>query len=89
MSRKEVQDRVVETLSDLFELPREAVTPDARFIEDLDLDSIDAIDLAVKVREQTGKSLDEEQLRGLRTVSDLVDLLVELASGQEAAGSVG
>lgn len=78
MSREDIQTRVIDTLVELFELPREALTPDARFVEDLDLDSIDAVDLAVKLREQTGKSLDEEQLRRLRTVSDIVELLVEL-----------
>ena len=78
MTREELENQVVETLAVLFDIPREKITPTARFVEDLDLDSIDAIDLAVKIREQTGKSLEEEQLRGLRTVNDIVDLLVEL-----------
>lgn len=78
MTREELESQVVETLAELFEIPREKITPNARFVEDLDLDSIDAIDLAVKIREQTGKSLEEEQLRSLRTVNDIVDLLAEL-----------
>ena len=88
MTREELESHVVETLADLFEIPREEITPSARFVEDLDLDSIDAIDLAVKIREQTGKSLEEEQLRSLRTVSDIVDLLAELLNEEGAVGSI-
>ncbi len=89
MTRDEIEIHVVETLAELFEIPREEITPNARFVEDLDLDSIDAIDLAVKIREQTGKSLEEEQLRRLQTVGDIVDLLVELLPEEGVAGSVG
>ena len=43
--------------------------------DDLDLDSIDAIDLAVKLEERVGLDLEEEQLRSLRLVQDVVDLV--------------
>jgi len=60
------------------------VQPDARLIEDLDLDSLDAIDLAVKVEETTGLAFDEEKIRALRTVEDVIVVLQSLVSTKAA-----
>jgi len=53
-------------MSELFELGSDRVQPEARLVEDLELDSLDAFDLAVKVEETTGVALEERQLRELR-----------------------
>jgi acyl carrier protein len=44
-------------------------------LDDLDLDSIDAIDLAVRLQDLTGKRVDESRLREVRTVRDVVELI--------------
>ncbi len=46
-------------------------------VDDLDLDSIDAVDLAVRVEEKTGLSLSEADLKSFRTIQDIVDLIDE------------
>ena len=46
-------------------------------VDDLDLDSIDAVDLAVRVEERTGLSLSEADLKSIRTIQDIVDLIDE------------
>jgi acyl carrier protein len=46
-------------------------------VDDLDLDSIDAVDLAVRVEEKTGLSLTEADLKSIRTIQDIVDLIDE------------
>ena len=56
-----------------FELDPEQVQLDARLYEDLDLDSIDAVDLVVKLREMTGKKIEPEAFKAVRTVSNVVD----------------
>lgn len=58
-----------------FGLAPERIQPETHLIDDLDLDSIDLIDLAVSVEESTGRALEEQELKSVRTVQDAVDLI--------------
>ncbi|HEY6877916.1 MAG TPA: acyl carrier protein [Polyangiales bacterium] len=78
MNRDEIYARIRATLVDNFEIPSERVTMEARLMDDLELDSIDAIDMAVQIQEMTGVCVEEEQLRKLRTVGDTVELVEHL-----------
>jgi acyl carrier protein len=78
MSREEVFRYIQETMVEAFELEPEQVTPQATLMDDLGLDSIDAIDMAVKIQEYTGCRVAEEELRQLRTVDDAVSLVQRL-----------
>jgi acyl carrier protein len=62
-------------MKELFGLAAEQIVPHALLIDDLDLDSIDAIDMVVKIQEMTGRRVAEEDLRSLRTVGDIVVLI--------------
>jgi acyl carrier protein len=61
-----------------FELDSEQVQLDANLYEDLDLDSIDAVDLVVKLRELTGKKIEPDAFKAVRTVSNVVDEVYSL-----------
>jgi acyl carrier protein len=74
-SREEILVQVQTTMAELFELEREKITLDAKLVDELGLDSIDAIDLAARFEEMTGHRLREEGLLNLRTVRDVVDYL--------------
>lgn len=78
MSRDEIYERIRTTLVESFEIPSERVTLSATLMEDLELDSIDAIDMAVHIQEMTNVRVEEQDLRKLRTVGDTVDLVVAL-----------
>ena len=78
MTREEIIARIRSVLVDSFEIPAERVTLEAKLMDDLELDSIDAIDMAVQIQEMTGVRVEEEELRRLRTVSDTVDLVGQL-----------
>ena len=70
-------ERIRATMVEMFELDPESVTLDARVFEDLDLDSIDAIDLVARLQSQADDRIprvDESALRGVRTVADIVHL---------------
>lgn len=82
MTKDQILARVQEILVESFELDVEAVTPDAHLIDDLDLDSIDAIDLAVELESETGLDVSEEELRQIRVVQDIVDLVHDHLAGQ-------
>ncbi|MCS4306407.1 acyl carrier protein [Rheinheimera pacifica] len=61
-----------------FELDAEQIQLDANLYEDLDLDSIDAVDLVVKLRELTGKKIEPDAFKAVRTVGNVVDQVYAL-----------
>ena len=87
MNRADILAEISRTLVEMFQLDPKIVTADARLVEDLDLDSIDAIDLAAKMQELTGKRLTEDDLKELHTVQDVVGV-VERMLRDQASGTV-
>lgn len=73
LSRDEIYERLKGYLEDMFEVPAEKVSLEARLFEDLDLDSIDAVDLVVKLQELTGRKFKPEEFKSVRTVGDVLD----------------
>ena len=80
MTRAEILAALSGALQDMFEVPAEKITEGALLYQDLDLDSIDAIDLVVKLQELTGKKIKPEQFKTVRTVGDVVDHVQALLS---------
>ena len=78
MTRDEIFQSLSGFLQDLFEVPPEKITPEAKLFEDLDLDSIDAVDLVVKLQDLTGKKIKPDQFKTVRTVSDVIDRVHDL-----------
>ncbi len=78
MTRSEIASRLADILVEMFELEEREVTPDAHLYDDLDIDSIDAVDLIVRLKEFTSADVDPERAKGVRTVADVVDLIEEL-----------
>jgi acyl carrier protein len=74
-SKEEIFTRVSAILVSAFEIDEASISPRSHLIDDLDLDSIDAIDLAVDLEKETGLSVKEEELRAVRIVQDVVDLI--------------
>ena len=62
-------------LASEFEIAPDDIHPEADLFEDLDIDSIDAIDMLSRLRELTGKEVPAEALKSVRTVGDVVTLL--------------
>jgi acyl carrier protein len=79
MTRDDVFEKLKEILVAEFDLDPSAVTPEAHIATDLDLDSIDAVDLIVKMKQYTVGKIDPELFKNVRTVQDVVELLVPLA----------
>ena len=75
MTRTEITQKVTQILVEMFELDPKTVTLEAHLAKDLDLDSIDAVDMAAKMQELTGRRMEENDLRSIRTVADVVDLI--------------
>ncbi len=75
MNRDEIFEKVRDILAEMFEIDPATVKLESQLVQDLDLDSIDAIDMVVKLQELTGKRVEEAKLRKVRTVGDVVDLV--------------
>jgi acyl carrier protein len=78
MTRDEIFEKIKTILIELFEVESEDITLEANLYEDLDIDSIDAVDLMVELRKLTGKKIDPEAYKKIRTVNDTVDAIIEL-----------
>lgn len=75
LTRDQIFARIREILVESFELDADEIRLDAHLIDDLDLDSIDAIDLAVGLEQEIELHVDEKELRSIRLVGDIVDLV--------------
>jgi len=75
MTKDDIFERIVAILHETFEIERERITPQSRLYDDLDVDSIDAVDLIVQLRPMVGKRLQPEAFKSVRTVQDVVDAL--------------
>jgi len=81
MDKQEIYQRLVEVLHESFDIERERITPDAQLVADLDIDSIDAVDVIVQMKQVTGKRLQPEAFKSVRTVQDVVDALYAVVHG--------
>ena len=71
-SQEEIFQHLKSVLVELFEIEPEKITLEANLYENLDIDSIDAIDLILKLKEFTGKKIQPEEFKHVRTVKDVV-----------------
>ncbi len=83
MTHAEIYEMIVDGLHTTFQLDRSKITIDANLYSDLDIDSIDAVDLAVKLQRVTGKRITPDVFKSVRTVRDLVDAVDTLLTSDE------
>jgi len=74
-SREEILEYLREVLVELFEIKPEQVVPEASLYEDLDIDSIDAVDLILKLKDLTGRKIQPQTFKHVRTVGDVIDAI--------------
>lgn len=76
-----------EEVRKLFEVDTTGVTRESRLVEDLDLDSIDAVDMIVHLQNMIGQRIKPEAFKSVRTVGDVVDVIYEFSRKNGEAGS--
>ena len=77
-SQDQILERIRQTLVELFELDSARITPEARLYDDLEIDSIDVVDLMDEVQKHTGRKVTPEDFRSVRTVNDLAMVVQRL-----------
>ncbi|MWV12323.1 acyl carrier protein [Pseudomonas sp. R-28-1W-6] len=85
-SREEIFATLQDALVELFELDAERVTLDANLYQDLEIDSIDAVDLIDHIKRQTGKKIAAEEFKAVRTVGDVVEAVYQVVHAAPAQG---
>ena len=77
-SKEEIYSKLCEILAEEFEIDKSLMNNDANLFTDLDLDSIDAVDLAVRLQQYTDKRISPEEFKKIRTLSDVVETIYSL-----------
>lgn len=83
MQKQDIYQQISDLMVKLFELHADDITPDSRLYEDLDLDSIDAVDLVVHLQKSTGRKIKPEMFKSVKTVQDVVDAIDELLKSEQ------
>lgn len=82
MTEQEIYTLLRDALENLFEIEPERISLDANLYEDLEIDSIDAIDLIDHIKRGTGYKLKAEDFRNVRTVRDVVQAVLSIQTEQ-------
>ena len=80
LSQQEILERLRLWMEELFEIEPGQVQLESNLYSDLDVDSIDAIDLVVKIKELTGKQVQPEDFKNVRTVQDVVTVIQNMSA---------
>ena len=79
-TREDIFNTLRTAMVELFELEPERVVLDANLYQDLEIDSIDAVDLIDHIKRKTGKKIAAEEFKSVRTVNDVVEAVYRLVS---------
>jgi acyl carrier protein len=86
LSDADLIESVNNVFVDLFEIPREKITPDALIFQDLGLDSLDIVDLVAAMQKEFSIQVrDDERIRSIRSMQDLYNYLILIQSEQKKA----
>lgn len=75
---EEIYQKITAVLEDLFEIDPQQISLESHLYTDLDIDSIDAVDLVIELKKITGKKIKPDDFKSVRTVQDVVDAVVKL-----------
>jgi acyl carrier protein len=81
MTDQEIESTIRRILADEFEVDASKLKPETNLFTELDLDSIDAVDLVVRLQQETGKKVNPEDFRQIRTLQDVVAAVSKLVNG--------
>lgn len=85
MTKDDILERIAAIMEETFEIDRARVTPQAKLYDDLEIDSIDAVDLIVQLKPLAGRRLEPDAFKSVRTVADVVDALHDLLNNSTPA----
>lgn len=79
-TKDQIMTAVTDALHDTFGIERAKLVRESKLYEDLEIDSIDAIDLMVRLQKMIGKRMAPEAFKSVRTIGDVVDVIEKLVN---------
>jgi acyl carrier protein len=76
--KEEILQHLYKTLSEMFDLEEAQLNPQAKLEEDLDLDSIDSIELLIELNEFVGRDVDANEFDDVVTIDDMVSIIMKI-----------
>jgi acyl carrier protein len=73
MTREEILAGLGEIIEEIADVPADEVTPDKTFVDDLDIDSLSMVEIAVAAQDKFGVEIPDEKLKDLKTVQDVIN----------------
>ena len=83
MNQEEALLKIREIFAKNFSIKPEEVMPTSKLYEELSLDSLDAVDLVLELQDLTGKKIKPEVFKSVRTVQDVIIIIVSLEEGTD------
>jgi acyl carrier protein len=77
-TEKEILAGLAEIIDDIVGIDQSEVTPEKNFIDDLDIDSLSMVEIAVAAQDRFGVEIPDEELRNLKTVKDVINFVQSL-----------
>lgn len=78
MNRQDIYDLIVEILSKEYEIPAEKIKPESHIFEELNLDSLDAMDLLVDMERKFKIKISAERAKKIQTINDIIDFVLDI-----------
>jgi acyl carrier protein len=79
-TREEIFEKLKSILEEMFEVEPNDIVMEAQLYDQLDIDSIDAVDLIARLSEITGIRVEPEQFKSVETVNDVVEVIYSLTA---------
>ncbi|NGO38991.1 acyl carrier protein [Limisphaera ngatamarikiensis] len=77
MAENSIEQRVKKIIAEQLDVNPDQVTPEARLIDDLGADSLDAVELIMALEEEFGHDIPDEQAEKMQTVGDIIKYIEE------------
>ncbi|RSN68197.1 MULTISPECIES: acyl carrier protein [Actinomadura] len=74
----EILEGLAKIIDDIVGIDKAEVTPEKNFIDDLDIDSLSMVEIAVAAQDEFGVEIPDDELRNLKTVKDVIDFVQKL-----------
>ena len=81
MTEQEILAGLGEIIEEIAGVPADEVTPNKSFVDDLDIDSLSMVEIAVAAQDKFGVEIPDDQLKDLTTVQDVVNFVAKDAGG--------
>ena len=83
MTEQEILAGLGEIVEEIAGVPADEVTPNKSFVDDLDIDSLSMVEIAVAAQDKFGVEIPDDRLKDLTTVQDVVNYVAKNAQDPE------